>query len=897
MKKFLTVLLALSVVFTYTVGTAFAAAGTYDPDVTSSTVTKMANDRADAAIEALNANAKVVMLNLSFDADGNFATGTSATTPSVTDVKVSKAAVQSALNDLVADYTKAIRDAARVVSTTGKWYTTPATDTDKTYGDTQLTAIEYIDKTYAAVKTASNLSDALLDDDDVLALTKEFALVKTTAQSTLNNYADLSKYRATLIDGETKSPRELVQDIVTAQLKAVNDVTLADGANAEAAANAVEAVRKAVDDVAVEIKKAKIMTINEENLASSNLENQKVALKSQVTQLANITYAALYEALNDIVANSASTKEEVAAAQKKLSTLRSDIDKVKAYYHQLIDDAKTSAIAEGVVTTASSAFVPPTFYNADGILAKVVKADELIAYAKQEAKYKALRVFSDGARMFTQDAIDEVLKDAIAQINALTITTEVGVDALFTAMKNDRADIDTNRATEVATLKTDYGYATDASTPIVPGTNGSVKYYGPQHEAVVELIDAAEAKIKDATTNSAIAQIVKDVKKELDKLTTRVQADGLGIKAEYEKSYKAKLNAYVDTFFAKYPADAFDAGVKAKALADAEQVLYDAAVEANDVTAMAGAYAKATAVIDALQTKTQIKAAADKVIALIDAIDKTITLNSEAAIKAAKAAFDEYVKMTGADPTDISNELVLTTAIKTLNELKVAAVKDQIAALPATITLADKAAVEAAEAAVKALIDEKVIANANEVPNFTDLLADRIALDKAIKANAIDLISKLPADITIADKAAVEAAREAFDAMSIADQAAFDEYLTNKLNKAEDTLVVLEKAHNEYLKNGVKNTKAKITSAAYKGKIVLKFSRTKGFKVDGYQLYKSTKKSTGFKSIGKTTKTSYTNTKNLVKGKRYYYKVRGYRVIDGETVYTKFSGVVYRTAK
>lgn len=101
----------------------------------------------------------------------------------------------------------------------------------------------------------------------------------------------------------------------------------------------------------------------------------------------------------------------------------------------------------------------------------------------------------------------------------------------------------------------------------------------------------------------------------------------------------------------------------------------------------------------------------------------------------------------------------------------------------------------------------------------------------------------------------------------------------------------------ERIKKGVQATTLKVSASGGKTYVNLKWSKSKGFKVDGYQVYRAAKSTKNFKAYGTTKKTTYKNAKNLTKGTRYYYKVRGYRTIDGKKVYTKWSKVIYRTMK
>jgi hypothetical protein len=78
------------------------------------------------------------------------------------------------------------------------------------------------------------------------------------------------------------------------------------------------------------------------------------------------------------------------------------------------------------------------------------------------------------------------------------------------------------------------------------------------------------------------------------------------------------------------------------------------------------------------------------------------------------------------------------------------------------------------------------------------------------------------------------------------------------------------------------------------GKITLEWDTTANFDLDGYQVFVSGDKGKTFKkkkTIKKasTTKYKYTAGKD---GKTYYFKVRGYKKVNGKTVYTEWSDVI-----
>lgn len=104
-----------------------------------------------------------------------------------------------------------------------------------------------------------------------------------------------------------------------------------------------------------------------------------------------------------------------------------------------------------------------------------------------------------------------------------------------------------------------------------------------------------------------------------------------------------------------------------------------------------------------------------------------------------------------------------------------------------------------------------------------------------------------------------------------------------------DAVIAKQQAEIERIIKGVEATTLKATSSKTAKGIKITWTKSKGYKVDYYVIYRSTKKNSGYGTKPfYTTKSStagyYVNSKDLKKGTKYYYKVRGVRVIDGRSI-------------
>ena len=141
---------------------------------------------------------------------------------------------------------------------------------------------------------------------------------------------------------------------------------------------------------------------------------------------------------------------------------------------------------------------------------------------------------------------------------------------------------------------------------------------------------------------------------------------------------------------------------------------------------------------------------------------------------------------------------------------------------------------------------------------------------KEIEAKVQSLCSKLPTEATINQWKAEKAAAE----QAAAQQAAAQTEEARKVALYTPVAPTLK---------SVKSTKARTAVITWK----------KNKKATGYEIYMSTKKASGYKKITTVKswkKVTYTK-KKLKKNKKYYFKVRAYKTVEGKKYYSAYSKV------
>ncbi len=121
--------------------------------------------------------------------------------------------------------------------------------------------------------------------------------------------------------------------------------------------------------------------------------------------------------------------------------------------------------------------------------------------------------------------------------------------------------------------------------------------------------------------------------------------------------------------------------------------------------------------------------------------------------------------------------------------------------------------------------------------------------------------------------------------------------LTVKALTDEEKQAIIDKYTAGLAKTEIINVKA--TATTKKVKLTWEKSSS-GYAVDAYQIWRSAKKSSGYKKFFTTsdaTKCTYTNNKDITENTTYWYKVRGIRTIQGKLLYTPFTKIQVKTAE
>jgi len=123
----------------------------------------------------------------------------------------------------------------------------------------------------------------------------------------------------------------------------------------------------------------------------------------------------------------------------------------------------------------------------------------------------------------------------------------------------------------------------------------------------------------------------------------------------------------------------------------------------------------------------------------------------------------------------------------------------------------------------------------------------------------------------------------------------FSSYAVMTAEEAEKAIAE-QKAKVESVKLKLRSANSKTSKGKKAIKLTVSEVTDTGIDFDGYVIYRSTKKTSGFKKIYTTKTGTYYNT-SAKKGVKYYYKAKGFVTIDGEKIYTGWSKKAIRTAK
>jgi|GEM_PF-2767709 len=881
MKKILTVLLALSVVFTYTVGTAFAA------NLDQTTVHDQATAKASAQLERVSGAGTAWV-------DGQVLQDATSTLLDK-DLKVKRAKVDKhwftaeGLNNLKAEViakAKAELDKQVIKITDGEY------DENGDALETALEELEAIGNRYV-----NNFMQ--LSSEELKAYEAEYAKEFYTAYF---NAIDPTDY-ANTPDDEGVINRDKVTELKAEVIEKIDAATILWGKDESC-------LQSLANKYAQEIKAIPTIEDQEEEFAnlSEAIEYYQAKIESNLLEKkADVKYA-LNQDLKD--ANAAEDTTKARNIQKALNRVESDFAaaiecaKAEIGYQKTIEAAEklynawVGVVNKNLGYDKANNYEPIDRVGDNGDIELYVERAEKAAQLRAKAEEMKAETGFNGTPMYNAEEVDEALAKDLEAVYTGGISNELGtLIPVEDQVKAEMNRVINGTADEKVTIdKIKY----DAVRVWADETK-----YDDEKLAEVESIQAdALAAIRAAETVEAVDAAFLEAYAKYDAVPTIADQkayQGKNATKEQLKAYEAKLEAALKTKMADYGQAKFNEDydvTEQDIVSFTDRLSENYLQKAYDAADLEAKYKEALDFINDLRNKDQMKAEADAINAAIrDLAGKTLTAEDEDAVLAVaerEANFTEYKAILNV-PTKYTTYGV-DTYMRTMEGLIADQLEDAYKSI-GTVTVEDEVAINAliemadayAENYADYDADTTLVNNINAL--YGKLIAEKI---KAVE-NAIGVID---ASADPLDVKAIQAARDAYDALG--------EYAVDVNATRYHKLLSLENLAEEYIIESVESLKViknHSTAGRTNGKSWIRIEwSTQGDDsyVQGYEIYKSTKKNSGYK-YSFTTKNPenkwYKNTAGLKKGTRYYYKVRAIVEVDGQKYTSDWSNKAYRIAK
>ena len=918
MKKFLTVLLALSVVFTYTVGSAFAL-----PSDTGSEA-GLAAAKAEAVKEL---EAYPTMSD--YDATG-----------------------QAKVKAIIAEYTDKINGAKKVGNA----------DDDSSAGSVYgflreaKVKIDRVDKA-DAVADAKKAAIEKFKDYVYLIDTLEIAGMDNAVKDAkvgYKTYVEFKEAAINMINGAAD---------IEAVAKVLNDcIETADAIYAEL--NYVEVSQDVIDALVKAIRsKAAFYEVNTKTHSKSLVNAYEAAIEKGVAEAKAVkTYEELYKVADKYLGALVSEAEAVngnvyvhvrqLSAFEKLSNKTLKVERqIKAVEKVLstLGNYDYKAVAPEYWAEAEKFYAEANYFVENGAFDTLTKTPGKDTPALRALYYlvngKSLAVGADDSTNEFNEKVGNVVK-AYGKLAPVEVTKATLAKALA-SYPVDLSVYSEENATAIKALRATGTNLINAAATVKDAQTVYDEYVGK-----IDAVDTKEAaafkasvpkfnKTVDAYVNNykkpnlsadqevVLNRVVKDIKDDYlnnEKICTDFSDAAIGqLASGFKLKYVTQTGAtyskdlaeshYADKVIPGRDYNAYNKNVVAGIVEEFEK---ETLVNIKNWTEFFAAYDSVLERVDAIQTKTQedyvnaISAVEAAVAALgtpvltlefkskLDKADKAMS-----AYETAKAAFD---KLPNGEKAEVTKSLDRTAYDNAKLEYERLVYLDKLGQkAPETVKeVADFTAIaNDFLTTVNSYFSAEAKAEIAKIVTDTYAAINAAATDADKAAEAVKGIEKLDAIAVDGSGAAADLAdllakvkSEAAEYFTKYENAGFTSDATTKIDLVKDIIEfnaqfsdTVEKENAAKIK-AVESLKIQVWTKLYTKTNKIRVNwKVKGdaSAADGYYVYKSTKAHSNYKYMGKTKKAYMDNKKNLKKGKRYFYKVRAYVVVDGQKYFSDYS--------